>query len=269
MPNFVNQNRFFSDFINEYMHARGHDPETNPPANFCDVDYYGREIMKSCNHGSQMANIDKYMGNKAGQYIALLKYTQARGIPMPPYVPHTIPFHSKNVSKLRDRFGSGKRWILKPVNGSFRIGVVVLDCYRDLLEQIRSKPRFKMWILQRYIERPLLMRGRKFHVRIYALLVRRRGEFSVYVYRHGVRYFAKMPYVSGNISPDTHLSGGTTPEDMRFFPKDFNRHFPGRVNHVLPQMYRIVHDISTFRQWEGISIQEYRFNTQQYSVSIQ
>ena len=128
MPNFVNQNRFFNEFINEYMHARGHDPETNPPANFCDVDYYGREIMKSCNHGSQMANIDKYMGNKAGQYIALLKYTQARGIPMPPYVPHTIPFHSKNVSKLRDRFGSGKRWILKPVNGSFRIGVVVLDC---------------------------------------------------------------------------------------------------------------------------------------------
>ena len=242
MRTFVNRNRFFGDIIDEYMYKRGYDQSTNLPANFCDVDYYGRELMKHCNHGSQFANIDKHMGNKAGQYIALLKYTQRRGIPLPPYVPQTIPFQSENVYQLRSRFGGGRRWILKPVNASFRIGVVVLDSYEDLVEAIRGKPRFTMWILQRYVEQPLLMRGRKFHVRVYALLVRKSKVFSVYMYRRGVMYFAKLPYVSRDISADTHLSGGTTPEDMRFFPEDFERTFPGRTAHVMPQIYRIVHD---------------------------
>ncbi len=43
----------------------------------------------------------------------------------------------------------------------------------------------------RYIERPLLVGGRKFHIRAYVLCV---GSLSVYVFSEALALFAGQPY---------------------------------------------------------------------------
>ncbi|KAJ2768067.1 tubulin--tyrosine ligase [Coemansia nantahalensis] len=54
--------------------------------------------------------------------------------------------------------------------------------------------QIREWVIQRYINRPLLLDthgGRKFHIRAYVLAV---SDFKVYVYRHMLALFAPQPY---------------------------------------------------------------------------
>jgi Tubulin-tyrosine ligase family len=70
----------------------------------------------------------------------------------------------------------------------------------------------------RYIDRPLLVGGRKFHVRAYVLCV---GSISVYVASDGLALFAAEPYQAiGSAAPnlDAHLTNtcrlnGSVPEE--------------------------------------------------------
>lgn len=53
------------------------------------------------------------------------------------------------------------------------------------------------WVIQKYIDRPLLLNGgRKFHIRTYILAV---GALKVYVYGGMLALFAKNPYDLGNL----------------------------------------------------------------------
>ena len=46
-------------------------------------------------------------------------------------------------------------------------------------------------MLRRYIDRPLLVSGRKFHIRAYVLCV---GSLSVYAFSEALALFAAEPY---------------------------------------------------------------------------
>jgi hypothetical protein len=74
-------------------------------------------------------------------------------------------------------------WLVKPAAMNQGRGIQIFQ--NDLLEMKRfleTRPAYSHWVIQKYIERPLLYRSRKFDIRIWALATWK-GE--LFYYRHG------------------------------------------------------------------------------------
>lgn len=55
----------------------------------------------------------------------------------------------------------------------------------------------QLWVLQRYVARPLLLNSRKFHLRVMILAV---GDLSVFVHDNAVALFASDDYAPNDLS---------------------------------------------------------------------
>ncbi len=82
-------------------------------------------------------------------------------------------------------------WILKPsvVNKGADISVVCE--WGEVLSALETVPDIREWVLQRYIEPPLLCDGYKFHLRVYVLCV---GALQVYVFEEVLMLLAAHRY---------------------------------------------------------------------------
>ena len=93
------------------------------------------------------------------------------------------------LAKLVDR---GGLWLLKAGDSSNATDMYLFD--RGKVDQIcgliRQTPRAS-WLVQRYIHRPLLVNGCKFHIRATVLAV---GRLKVYLHRHAIALLASRPY---------------------------------------------------------------------------
>lgn len=62
-----------------------------------------------------------------------------------------------------------RRWILKPSTLNKGVELSLVRDFAGLREAVHDSPDIREWVLQEYVERPLLVEGRKFHLRVYAL----------------------------------------------------------------------------------------------------
>ncbi|KAF4324270.1 hypothetical protein BBO99_00000916 [Phytophthora kernoviae] len=74
-----------------------------------------------------------------------------------------------------------KTWIMKPSATNKGAEVNVVKDFSKLRGIVNEWTDIREWVVQEYIQRPLLLRGRKFHIRVYVLAV---GGLKVYVYQH-------------------------------------------------------------------------------------
>ena len=80
----------------------------------------------------------------------------------------------------------GALYIVKPIRGSGGQGISIVDDVAGVLDRTDV-------VVQRYIDRPYLIDGRKGHLRIYCLITSA-DPLRGYVYRDGIVRFAPEPY---------------------------------------------------------------------------
>ncbi|KNE67210.1 hypothetical protein AMAG_12281 [Allomyces macrogynus ATCC 38327] len=105
-----------------------------------------------------------------------------------------VAFKAYAGARARARAARGRppRWyIAKPDSKSRGIGIYL---FSDPAE-FQTNPEYEM-VVQQYIERPLLIEGYKFDMRVYALITQC-DPLRLFVYKEGLARFATEPYGTG------------------------------------------------------------------------
>lgn len=109
---------------------------------------------------------------------------------------------------LKQELQTGKRWILKPALGERAHGIRLFRTQEDLQKIFdetlsEDEDQMRQYIVQEYIAQPLLIDGRKFHLRVYCLCV---GKLKVYVNKHMLALFSSFPYDEDAEDLKVHLT---------------------------------------------------------------
>ncbi|XP_017041414.1 tubulin glycylase 3B [Drosophila ficusphila] len=104
--------------------------------------------------------------------------------------------------------GSRNLWILKPGYQSRGIGIVIRSSLDDIL-QWTSNNQNKKYIVQKYIERPLLIYRTKFDIRQYMLLAITDTKVSVWTYRDCYLRFSSQEFTMDDLRESIHLTNNS------------------------------------------------------------
>ena len=94
-------------------------------------------------------------------------------------------------------------WLIKPAALNQGQGIEVCRNLKEIQKSFRSKPINSLWIIQKYIEKPLLFKGRKFDIRIWAIAT---GKHELFYYRHGYLRTSSSEYDPHGTDNYIHLT---------------------------------------------------------------
>jgi len=239
---YVSKNRYFKDAIDEYFKTdwTKYNDINLDNLNYVDVDYPNKSCNK-CKIINQFKTTTM-LGNKKEQYENIIKYNN--GI-KPDYIPLTISFTSDTITNIEYLFNTdgvdNKKWILKPENALARKGICIITTFNECVTWV-NKHKSTQWIIQDYIDNPLLISDRKFHFRVYVLVIKDNDAITILLYNKGFMYSAVMAYDNNLLLNDIHLSGESNPDCVNVFPEHFNKHVGKDIYNekILPQFKQIV-----------------------------
>jgi hypothetical protein len=126
-------------------------------------------------------------------------------------------------------------WILKPTGLNRGKGIHVVNSFKALKSQVKyycqdaqkqnqmpSLPRNlvqdrKNFVIQKYIERPMLLNNRKFDIRVWALLTQ---DMDLYFFREGYLRLSSKPFALDNFQDEiTHLTNVAIQKYSKLFGK--------------------------------------------------
>ncbi len=186
--------------------------------------------LRLCNH----LEGNYCMGNKKGLYYCMKKYCAVRKIDLADILPLTFHIRKGRADPEFDKFvktfaslatdrGSeespqGNVWIVKPGENTNRgTGIMVSQDLREI-ESLVADPAHT-YIVQKYIERPLLYKKRKFDLRCYGLMTSVNGLIKGYFYPEGYVRTSSRPFTLDDLSRDVHL----TNEAVQINYEDFGK----------------------------------------------
>ena len=77
---------------------------------------------------------------------------------------------------------SKNMWLIKPAAMNQGRGIEICRKIKEIKTILASKNMHSVWVVQKYIERPLLFKGRKFDIRIWAVAT---AKHEFFYYKHG------------------------------------------------------------------------------------
>lgn len=114
-----------------------------------------------------------------------------------------IPIHP--FEKLKTIFSRKNMWIVKPGENSNRgKKIAVASSIQEVLAQVKSIDGPA--IIQKYIENPLLYEGRKFDIRMYALITWVNGSVKLYFYEDGYCRTSSFEFKLETTDRSVHLT---------------------------------------------------------------
>ncbi len=252
---YYTRNRYFDEVIRDYLEnihpeewVKVDEPSESTTLVDMDFPHYRDGLMPTCKIMSQIAGLE-VIGNKKNLYLTMKRHKPKS---IGDYIPKTYLLDPSDTENLREIF-DGRKFIVKPEDRECRKGIFVTKDYRDFCEKLKDKILKEKkeqlvkkrppgdWIIQEYIENPLLYEGKKFHLRPYVFLIKRNGMLNVYVYNELQMYFAGDTYKEDN--PASFLSEGGEEYEKRIFPKDFYKYYgPENISYIYAQIYKIVDD---------------------------
>ena len=156
--------------------------------------------------------------NKKGLYQTMKRFYESRNENIFDNLPVTFNVEStgcEEFSKFLQVFnnfeakkscGFKNIWIVKPGEFSNRgTGITVCKSLEEIMMITRPAPD-KTFILQKYIENPLLINKRKFDIRCYAMITSINGVMQGYFYLDGYLRTTSQEYSVDEVDPFVHLT---------------------------------------------------------------
>lgn len=95
-------------------------------------------------------------------------------------------------------------WLVKPANFNQGRGIEIFKNAREIQDFIYgTKQTNSYWVIQKYVEKPFLYYGRKFDIRIWALVT---DDYRIYLYKEGYVRTSSSDYNLKNKNTQVHLT---------------------------------------------------------------
>ncbi len=113
-------------------------------------------------------------------------------------------------------------WLLKPANMNQGRGIEIIKNLREFRSSLAIKPPHTQWVIQKYIERPLLYKERKFDIRVWALVT---DSVDVFLYKDGyIRTSSEQYSLDSNLNY-VHLTNNC----LQVNGENYSKHEPGNT----------------------------------------
>ena len=205
--NIIINNRYFNNSVHSFFDQN----QMESDQIYCDIDSLRQyPNYKNCSTINQIKDYNIF-GDKYTHYHLLTKNNKQSK-----YLLETYLFDLQNIEKIKKIINKYQIWIIKPRNDYGRNGVNIVRNYNDIYNWIK-KDNTQQWILQKYVQNPLLINKKKFHIRIYVIIHKKNDHLKFYIYQKGFIYTSSDQYNLKSNSLKSHLSGEDTPERVQVF----------------------------------------------------
>lgn len=119
------------------------------------------------------------------------------------------------LAKAAEAAAAGRTmWIVKPGNNNRGRGIVVCESADAVQAHLAEAKEGSRWVLQKYIENPLLLGGRKFDIRQFVLLT---PDLRCFMYRDSYVRTSATPYDASSTDRAVHLTNDYVQKQLETF----------------------------------------------------
>jgi len=114
-------------------------------------------------------------------------------------------------------------WLLKPAAMNQGRGIEFFkNDLAGMRKSLQNKPLGSMWVVQKYIEKPLLYKGRKFDIRMWAIIT---WKNELFYYRFGYIRTSSYTYTLDDSTNYVHLTNNC----LQVYSKEYGRYETGNT----------------------------------------
>jgi len=148
-----------------------------------------------------LSNIYLFIG-KENLWKMLYSYYEEAALEL---IPLSYDIYSE-IDTFTKNFDSNKKYILKK-NSQCQDNIVISSSYEDIIKLALDKEK-KYVIIQELLQNPYLVLKRKINLRVYMLLICRKGRLEMYLYGDGFIYYTPEFYISNSDNNAHNITTG-------------------------------------------------------------